>query len=99
MGDVVQKHAPEPTEATRRRVLLRCLAAAGGEADIVQLSVACARELYDSPVTALAPETRRRLYRDCRETVRNGLAEQNLVEYSATDGTVRLRTAVSSCER
>lgn len=83
---------PEPGESTRRRVLLRCLAAEGGETDIVQLSVACARELYDCPVTALPPETRRRLYRACRETVIDGLAEQDIVEYSEAEGTVRLRT-------
>lgn len=75
-------------------MLFRCLAAEGGKTDIVQLSAACARELYNSSVTALPPETRRRLYRACREAAIDGLAEQDIVKYSEAERTVRLRAVV-----
>lgn len=76
------------------RLLLRCLVAEGGETDIVQLSVACARELYEGPVTAIPPEKRRRLYEHCRETVIRQLSARDVVEYCPTDGTVRLEPAL-----
>lgn len=87
---VSPEHIPETGESAQPRLLLKCLAAEGGETDIVQLSVACARELYDRPVTTLPPETRRQLYRSCRESVIETLADQNLVEYCPADGTVKL---------
>lgn len=95
---VSPEHTSESRRDDRQRLLLRCLAAEGGETDIVQLSVACAREIYDRPVTAIPPETRRQLYRNCRESDIKSLAEQNLVEYSPTDGTVRLSPQLTPWE-